>query len=82
MQSLHAAFAETNPNNHCPHVSLIPFADPGQIKCQTSANIAVEDLFTEADFDHLLRPTQHAMGALIQMWVTHAATQTNRNHQW
>lgn len=51
-RALHAAFAETNPDNHCAHVSLLPFEDPqGRIKCQSSSNIAVEDLFTEADMN-------------------------------
>ena len=52
-RDLHAVLASINPQNHCPHISLSPLADPsGQIKCQDSSrmNIRPSDLFSEADF--------------------------------
>ena len=49
-RALHAAFAETNPTQHCAHLSFPPLADPqGNIKCQTSAGVLPTDLFSEAE---------------------------------
>lgn len=51
-RALHGAFALTNPQGHCPHVSLSPTRDPnGKTKCQVSQNISVSDLFSKADLD-------------------------------
>lgn len=50
-RALHGVFAETNPTNHCPHVSLDPMTDPnGNMKCYESYLIQPEKLFEEADF--------------------------------
>jgi hypothetical protein len=50
-RALHAAFAFTNPVNHCAHLSFTPLADPrGRFKCQTSQKTPPSDLFTDADF--------------------------------
>jgi hypothetical protein len=46
---LHAAFAASN-EKHCAHLSFLPQEDPkGRIKCQTSHNISVTDLFDADD---------------------------------
>jgi len=51
-RALHSVFAETNPANHCPHISLTPVEDPNEkIKCQTSTNIQTTDLFTDEELD-------------------------------
>lgn len=53
-RALHAAFAFTNPTNHCPHVSLDSFADPkGRELCQDSADIDVVDLFSNDDIEYI-----------------------------
>lgn len=50
-RSLHATFADINPD-HCAHISFEPQEDPhGVIKCQKSANISYADIFDEDDFD-------------------------------
>lgn len=50
-RNLHAAFAATNPTQHCAHLSFPPRADPnGNIKCQTSSATPPTSLFTESDF--------------------------------
>eukprot|EP00494_Astrolonche_serrata_P028554 UN28821 len=50
-RALHAVFAQNNPD-HCAHISLVPAEDPkGRIKCQTSAGITAEDLWTEEDIN-------------------------------
>jgi hypothetical protein len=50
-RALHAVFAETNPINHCAHLSFIPMQDPsGIIKCQSSKNKLPSELFTEKEF--------------------------------
>lgn len=47
-RALHAAFARTNPVNHCPHVALTPTSDPnGDFKCQVSEQISVDSLHDE-----------------------------------
>lgn len=46
---LHAAFARSNPDGHCAHVSL-DTTDPdrnGQVKCSRSAGVEPSDLFDE-----------------------------------
>ena len=49
-RALHAAFAATNPVNHCAHLSYSPLEDPrGNIKCQTSKGTLPSSLFTESD---------------------------------
>lgn len=51
-RALHAVFAATNPTQHCPHISLTPTPDPdGSIKCDTSQNIQVSDLFAENELE-------------------------------
>lgn len=51
-RALHGAFALTNPEGHCAHISLEPKEDPnGNIKCQTSTVIPVEELFTPQDLE-------------------------------
>jgi hypothetical protein len=46
-RALHAVFAETNPTNHCAHLSFTPLQDPsGNIKCQSSKNKLPSELFT------------------------------------
>ena len=53
-RGLHAVFAETNPENHCAHISFTPVEDPkGRIKCQDSSSEGVqpEDLFDEGDLN-------------------------------
>jgi hypothetical protein len=48
-RGIHVVFADTNPK-HCPHVSLTATPDhKGRIKCQSSANIQVDSLFTDRD---------------------------------
>merc|ERR1711865_1012826 len=48
---LHTVFAATN-TNHCAHISLIPAEDPkGNIKCQTSANTAPDEYFSQTEID-------------------------------
>lgn len=55
---LHAAFVRQNPK-HCGHISFVPQADPeGEIKCQTSLNTNVTDLFDEEDFGFFNERTQ------------------------
>jgi hypothetical protein len=55
-RALHAAFASTNPTQHCAHLSFAPLPDPaGKIKCQTSHARSPTDLFTESDFTALRR---------------------------
>lgn len=50
-RNLHVVLASMNAD-HCPHLSFIPLADKkGQFKCQTSANIKPEDLFSEYELD-------------------------------
>jgi hypothetical protein len=50
-RALHAVFANTNPINHCAHLSYTPLQDPaGNIKCQISKNKLPSELFTEQDF--------------------------------
>jgi hypothetical protein len=50
-RTLHAVFANTNPENHCAHISFEPMADPkGAFKCRESVGISSSDLFTEDDF--------------------------------
>ena len=47
---LHAVFANTNPDNHCAHLSFTPLEDPnGSIKCQTSKGTLPSSLFTERE---------------------------------
>jgi hypothetical protein len=49
-RALHAAFAATNPVNHCAHLSYAPLEDPhGNIKCQTSKGTLPSSLFTERE---------------------------------
>ena len=49
-RALHAAFAATNPENHCVHVALDERVDPsGRIKCQVSSNRNLEDAFSKRD---------------------------------
>jgi len=48
---LHASFAETNPEHHCPHISFAPMEDPkGRVKCQNDTAVEPSELFTEEDF--------------------------------
>ncbi|KAJ8612686.1 hypothetical protein CTAYLR_002126 [Chrysophaeum taylorii] len=50
-RDLHGVFARNNPENHCPHISFEPTADPkGRFKCQESSNILPTDLFDDGDF--------------------------------
>ena len=47
---LHAVFANTNPDNHCAHLSFTPLEDPnGSIKCQSSKGTLPSSLFTERE---------------------------------
>lgn len=49
---LHAALATQNPEEHCPHLSFVPFLDPrGRIKCQNSSLLVAADYFEQSDFD-------------------------------
>lgn len=51
-RAVHSVFANTNPINHCPHLSFTPMEDPnGNIKCQTSKFIQTSDLFTPKDME-------------------------------
>jgi len=51
-RALHAVFAASNPENHCPHLSFTPMLDlNNEIKCQESSNISPDDLFDDADFE-------------------------------
>jgi len=48
---LHASFAETNPENHCPHISFAPMEDPkGRVKCQNDTAVEPSELFSAEDF--------------------------------
>jgi hypothetical protein len=58
-RSIHAVFAETNPINHCAHISFTPLEDPsGRIKCQTSKGTPISNLFTEEELDRFARYTK------------------------
>ena len=47
---LHAVFADTNPEDHCAHLSFSPLEDPkGKFKCQESEDVRPEDLFDARD---------------------------------
>lgn len=51
-RALHAAFAATNPEKHCAHISFQPLADPdGKVKCQANSGPLYRhsDLFTEEE---------------------------------
>lgn len=51
-RALHGAFAFANPLNHCAHVALNPTEDPkGRFRCQTSDNMDIDTLFSQADLD-------------------------------
>jgi hypothetical protein len=51
-RALHAAFANSNPTQHCPHLSFAPLQDPsGNVKCQTSKNILPSTLFTVRELE-------------------------------
>jgi hypothetical protein len=51
-RTLHAAFAQTNPNTHCAHVSFAPQVDPsGNVKCQVSKNVLPSALFTDEELN-------------------------------
>lgn len=52
-RALHAAFAKTNPTQHCAHVSLDPVEDEkGRYKCQESDMLQVADLMDEGDLEY------------------------------
>ena len=54
-RALHATFAATN-TKHCGHIAIDPTADPdGEVKCQNSAFIPIDSLFTEFDFSWFRR---------------------------
>ena len=47
-RALHAVFADTNPTNHCPHLSFDPTPDPfGNVKCQKSKIMDPLDMFDQ-----------------------------------
>ena len=49
-RALHAVFASTNSENHCPHISFTPVEDPnGDIKCQETKGVKPSDLFNSKD---------------------------------
>jgi hypothetical protein len=51
-RALHGAFAQVNPNVHCPHLSFAPMADfLGRFKCQHSKEVLPSELFAQSDFD-------------------------------
>mmetsp|Transcript_9372 Transcript_9372/g.14550 ORF Transcript_9372/g.14550 Transcript_9372/m.14550 type:complete len:110 (+) Transcript_9372:589-918(+) len=52
-RALHATFAATNPEAHCPHISFEPLPDlDDKIKCQGSGQVlAIESLFEQEDLD-------------------------------
>jgi len=51
-RALHASFAVSNPDIHCPHIAFIPYEDPnGLIKCSESLGVKPTDLFDAADLD-------------------------------
>jgi len=48
---IHSQFARNNPK-HCPHISFIPVKDDfGDIKCQVSKKLNLNDYFSEKDFN-------------------------------
>jgi len=54
---LHAAFAFTNPERHCPHVSFLPIPDmDGNVICQgEGGKNDPNDFFDEDDFQYYRR---------------------------
>jgi hypothetical protein len=49
---LHGAFADTNPELHCAHISLTEAADPtGRVKCQVSAGRQLSEMFSTEELE-------------------------------